>query len=327
MLKGVILALSACFVWGLIFVIPTYLHAFSPIEIALGRHFVNGLTSLFFFCFCFKKLINLPKLMWFKALKFALIVNIIYYTCIVLGVQLADAAITTLIAGIAPITIALYGNWQQNECDYKKLILPCILIFAGLILVNAQSLFTHSDTLSVNNYILGILFASIALIAWSWFVVANTQFLKTCPTLTYFEWASMLGVATLFWVVIGTAIMGFFVLDTSQLQRYMIPSDELTTFLVGIGILGCICSWLGTFLWNSGCTHLPLSLSGQLTIFETLFGLTFVFALDQRLPTLLEFSGILLMLLAVLYCMNTFMPQHSHALPAAVKVKANDLPD
>lgn len=325
MIKGIALVLSACFVWGLIFVIPSYLHAFSPIEIALGRHFVNGLLSLLFFgCFCFKRLIQFPKNVWFKALQFALIVNIIYYTCIVLGVQLADPAITALIAGLAPITISVYGNMKQNECEFKKLLIPSILIFIGLLLVNADTLFSTSTSLSTSNYILGVAFATIALVAWSWFVVANTQFLKTCPTMSYFEWATLLGVATLFWVALGGIFMGLFILEPSGLQKFTVMSDDLAYYLGGIAILGCICSWLGTYLWNSGCTYLPVSLSGQLTIFETLFGLTFVFSLEQKLPTLLEFSGIALMFLAVLYCMNTFTAPKKSPTPVPVPVTHPD---
>lgn len=306
MFKGILLTLSACFIWGLIFVIPTFLNEFSSLEIALGRYFFFGVISLFFFGgVCFRKLINYSLEIWIKALLFALIANILYYTCLVFAVQYANAAIATLIAGIAPVVIAFYGNWKENGSSCNKLILPALLIIAGLITVNVEDLFGQEPLTFSYEYVLGLVCAFLALLFWSWYVVANTQFLKECPSMSYFEWSTMLGVATFFWVMLALLLTLVF-LDLSHLQKFVQITDELKLFFALTAILGCLCSWLGSYLWNSGCTLIPMSLGGQMTIFETLFGLSFVYFVDQRLPTYLECCGIILMLAAIVYSMNIF---------------------
>jgi drug/metabolite transporter (DMT)-like permease len=71
--------------------------------------------------------------------------------------------------------------------------------------------------------------------------------------------------------------------------------------MIGSAVLGVLCSWLGSFLWNRACLHLPVSLAGQLTIFETLFGISFVYIFEQRFPPTMEFLGICFLLTAILY--------------------------
>lgn len=305
MIKGIILALSACFLWGLVFVIPKYLYGFSPAEIAFTRHFFNGALSLAIFgALCLKKEMRYSKFLWLKAFQFSLIVNILFFIFVVMGVQLADAAITTLIVGVAPITIAFYGGLKEGNCNFKTLTLSGIFIFIGLFLINAEDLLNSNTSLTTNNYALGILFAALGLVAWTWYIVANTQLLKAHPTLSHFEWASMLGVATLFWVVLGYTILTLFILEPSQLQKYTSFSDEFNVFLLGTSFLGFFSSWLGTYLWNSGCTSLPISVSGSLSIFQTLFALVFVYVLEQKMPSIMEISGISIIFLAILYCVR-----------------------
>jgi drug/metabolite transporter (DMT)-like permease len=58
-------------------------------------------------------------------------------------------------------------------------------------------------------------------------------------------------------------------------------------------------SWLGNGLWNAAAKRLPLTLSGQLIVFETLFALLYAFVYDHRLPRPLETAAILLLLAGV----------------------------
>ena len=307
MFKGLALALSACCIWGLIFVLPTFLGSFSSIEIALGRYFFYGIISLFFFIgFCFKNLINYPTRIWLKALSFALIANIFYYMALVLGVKYSGAGISTLITGIAPVSIAFYGNWLKNECSFSKLVIPALLIAIGLFIVNFD-VFTGAPSVHYSyEYFFGIFCAFTSLMCWTWYVVANAKFLQANPTMSYFEWSTMLGVATFVWVVIIVTFSTLFLTDIGYLQKFSVVTTELQLFLLITAILGCICSWFGSFLWNSGCTYLPISLSGQLTIFESIFGLAFVYLIEKRLPSTFEILGITFMLSAILYSVTMF---------------------
>ena len=46
MLKGVIFAIIACLVWGLVFVVPSFMQEFSSVEVSMGRYFTYGILSL-----------------------------------------------------------------------------------------------------------------------------------------------------------------------------------------------------------------------------------------------------------------------------------------
>lgn len=311
MFKGTVYALSACFVWGLIFVVPQFMSGFSAIEVALGRYAFYGIISLFIFSRAWLQgNCRYPLQIWIKALFFSLVTTIIYYTCLVLALRYSTPAICALILGISPIAIAYYGNWKQKECSFKKLILPSILILAGLVIINVPHL-EASD--SSSRYILGLLCSLFALISWSWYVVANSQFLKN-NSVSSNEWSTMIGVATLFWVILCGLILIVGFKSQLDIQKYVSMSPELINFLIGCAILGSLCSWLGAFLWNKASIHLPVSLAGQLMIFETIFGVLFVYTVAQDLPSKMDLFGILLLLGAVAYGIsNRAYAQLSHS--------------
>src|SRR6202012_20575 len=64
-------------------------------------------------------------------------------------------------------------------------------------------------------------------------------------------------------------------------------------------VLAIGASWLGNGLWNAAAKRLPLTLSGQMIVFETLFALVYGFIYDGRLPRGLEIAAIALLLIGV----------------------------
>ena len=323
MIKGIIFTLLACFFWGLTFVIPALLVDFSSLEIALGRYLVFGILSLILFgCVSFRSLIGYPVIFWTKALLFSLVGNIIYYGSLVLAVQYASPAITTLIVGIAPVTTAFYGNWKEKECSFLKLVLPSIVIGLGLLVINAETLLLGDATQINSSYLFGLLCALATLISFTWYTISNTRFLKQNPQISNFEWTTMMGVMTLMLVfMLGLSLIPF--IESVHLERYFVWSTELQFFAFMTAILGILCSWVATFLWISGCVRLPVSMGGQMSIFKTVFGLLFVYLFEQRFPTSLELTGILMIFFAISYTMNTFRKQKSSDFAALESPKVS----
>ncbi len=303
MLKGILYALIACFIWGLIFIIPQFMEGYSSLEIALGRYLFYGLiSSLIFFKSRLSGACRYPRQIWMKALGFSLAPTMGYYIFLVLSLRYATPAICALILGIAPITIAFYGNWKSKETAYTNLITPSILILVGLIVINVPQLM---ETTSPSTYLLGLMYAVLALGSWTWYVVANSRFLKTNLRVSSNDWATLNGIATLFWVLIlGIYLIGFS--DGSLLIKYTTFDPAMKHFLIGTAILGTLCSWVGGSLWNRASFHLPVSLAGQLMIFETLFGLLFVYVGEYRLPNFSESLGTVFLLGGVLYGIRSF---------------------
>lgn len=71
---------------------------------------------------------------------------------------------------------------------------------------------------------------------------------------------------------------------------------------VSIGI-AALASIAGNALWNRMSRLLPLTLVGQMILFETLFALIYGLLWDQRLPTPLEMAALALVIMSVLSCL------------------------
>ncbi len=304
MVKGIIFALGACVIWGLIFVIPQFMTGFTPIEITLGRYFFYGLiSSLVFFKKLSQESCRYSEHIWGKALKFSLASTLLYYIFLILALRYSSSTICALILGISPLTIAFYGNWKTREISFKHLIIPSILIVVGLVMVNIPHFETTSSPLF---YCLGLFFTLFSLSSWTWYVVANSKFLKNHPQICSSDWATMIGVATMSWVLLLTVVLSLFCNTQFQIDKFLTHTPELERYIIGSSILGLLCSWVGAFLWNKATFYLPVSLAGQLTIFETIFGVIYLLILAGTLPSLLEGAGIVLMFLAILYAIRKF---------------------
>ena len=313
MYKGFLFALGACFIWGLIFIVPQFMNGFTSIEIALGRYlFFASISTLIFSIERVQGFCRYPKGIWFKALRFSLFATIIYYTSVILALRYATPAVCALVLGISPITIAFYGNWKQKECSYKSLFLPSGLILGGLVAINFPH-FTESESPTL--FMWGLGFSLIALACWSWFVVANARFLKDHPLVCPSDWSTLIGVTSIVWVIICGSVLGMYFEEHVSFNKFATSNPQLLNFLIGCAILGLVCSWFGSFLWNKASFYLPVSLAGQLTIFETIFGVLFVYTLEQRLPPQIEFMGIAILLTAVLLGMRVTLRSASrHAV-------------
>lgn len=306
MFVGTVFVLTSCMIWGLIFVIPQLMAGFSPIEVALGRYFFFGAISLLIFLKGGLKWFQLSKVIWVKAFIYSLVVTFLYYIFLVLGLRYSSAAVMTLIAGISPLSLTFFGNKKNHIFSFKQLILPSAFLLTGLLLVNIPAFQIESHHSTLLEYLFGLICGLMALITWNWYVIANDQFLKDYPQVSSSDWATLVGVATLGWSIFIGGILFFFIEDSSSINKFLVWNPELKNFLLGSLILGLFSSWLGSYLWNQGSRRIPVALAGQLTIFETIFGLLYVYTYAQRFPQPLEFLGIILMLSGVLITLHVF---------------------
>src|SRR5206468_7815576 len=85
-----------------------------------------------------------------------------------------------------------------------------------------------------------------------------------------------------------------------------------------------LCSVTGNALWNRASRLLPLALTGQMIVFETLFALLYGFLWERRWPTLLETLAMVLLVAGVLSCASAHRvrapaPGHAEAEPAPLE--------
>jgi len=228
---------------------------------------------------------------------FAFAGNVGYYLSLTVGIHYGGITITALIVGILPVSMLIVGNYSEKEFDFRQLTLPIGLILSGLIILNlshAEKVVTQSEH---SNLILGCMFALVSLALWTWYGVSNARFLKDNPNISDHMWSTTIGVGCLIQSVIGLLIL-FFTTDTIFLGEHKLNSAILPLVL-GCLFLGVIVSWLATIWWNKVSRHLPVSIAGQLIVFETISSLVYGYVVDLAMPTMEEFISVVLIIFGV----------------------------
>ncbi|MDU2064680.1 MAG: DMT family transporter [Sporomusaceae bacterium] len=297
--SGIIYAVIADGIWALAFIIPKLLPSYSAVEITCGRFLVYGVFSIVIWL-CRKKNMFFPnggRKIWSQALLFAFCGNLGYYFFLVLAIQLAGVTLSTLVIGMLPITVSLYGNWLFREFSFKRVLPSVLLVLCGIIVINSYNL-QMNDALF--NNILGLFFGIVALALWTWYGVANVRFLKRHPQISSKDWATISGIATFILLTFFLVILSLY--SHSFYIYYLFQPDESNVyFWLGSLILGFLCSWGATVFWNKASNRLPTALAGQLIVGEMIFGLLYGYIFEYRLPHYFEFVGIIIIIGGLFY--------------------------
>lgn len=320
MFIGLLCALGAGLLWGLVFVAPLMLGDYPGLVLSFGRYIGFGLIALVPAYFDRRRIAALTRADWIAALKLALVGNILYYAALATGIQLADAPLPTMMIGTLPVVIAICSNWSPGHPSetvaWGRLAPSLIIIFIGLMLVNASELAHLDGSRSTSDYALGCFITLGALAAWTWYPIMNARHMKQNPHIASSTWATVQGLATLPLALVGFA--GYGVYAALQPAAYDFPLGPRPMEFIGLMLtLGLCASWLGTMLWNKASQKLPTSLAGQLIVFETLSALLYAFIWRGAAPTATVLAGIALLCVGVVLGMRTFQKAHAVGTAAA----------
>ncbi|MET0135823.1 MAG: DMT family transporter [Kibdelosporangium sp.] len=295
---GLGFGVAAGLIWGLAFLLPELLHEWTPVTLTAGRYLCYGLLSGVLFVTGGVVVRRLTRRHWRSALLYAITGNIGYYLLVVIGVQAAGAPITTMVIGCIPITVALLGNWVQRSFAWRRLVLPIVLVGAGLVVVNGVEL-AGADTggTTLGGKVLGIAAAFGALLVWATYGVANARFLARNPDVSSGHWSTVVGVATGAITLLTLPIAW----ASGQLGAVDGAADpSLLGLLLGSVVLGMLVSWGGTWLWNVASAKLPTTLAGMLVVVETISGVTYVYIARGQWPPILQLAGFAVIIAGVL---------------------------
>jgi drug/metabolite transporter (DMT)-like permease len=309
---GILCGLSANLIWGLAFLIPVLLPDSNSVALALGRYLVYGVLSVgILIARRGAGVRGLSWRVWGAALVFAFIGHLGYYFFLVQGITHAGAPIATAIIGTLPVAIALTGNWIRREFPFSRLLVPLGFITVGLILVNVMEGRLDS-ALSVHfglDWVIGIASTLAALVLWTSYAVANAGFLRRHPEISSLTWSTLMGVGALALLLVALPVA------TYSGAVHLGGADKILPLLLGALVLGVLVSWVGTLLWNRASGSVPISISGQLAVVQTIAGLAYGFAWFRRMPPPLELLGIALLIGGVLLAI-----QRTRKRPPAYKV-------
>lgn len=307
MFFGVLFALAAGLMWGLIFVGPLLIPDYPAALQSTGRYLAFGLIALPLAWLDRQRLKKLHRNDWLEALKLTAIGNLLYYLCLASAIQRTGAPISTMIIGTLPVVISVTANLFYSRHDgrlsWRKLTPALVLIACGLALVNVAELRGNTAPIDVWRYTSGLGLALLAVACWTWFPLRNARWLRNNPSQRPATWATAQGLVTLPLALVGYLLVcGQLALTQPTFALPFGPRPEVfVPLMIAIGML---CSWIGALCWNEASQRLPTVLVGPLIVFEILAGLAYTFMLRQAWPPLLTLGGISCLIIGVIYAMR-----------------------
>lgn len=186
MFIGVVFALAAGLMWGLIFVGPLLVPDYPAALQSTGRYLAFGLITLPLAWLDRRRLRKLRRQDWLEALKLTAIGNLLYYLCLASAIQRTGAPVSTMIIGTLPVVIALFANLFYGRHDgrlaWSKLAPALLLIVCGLACVNVAELRGNALPVDGWRYLSGLGLAVLAVACWTWFPLRNSRWLRENPT-------------------------------------------------------------------------------------------------------------------------------------------------
>ena len=313
-LPGILFALAAGLMWGLVFVGPLLLPEYPATLQSFGRYLAFGLIALPLAWLDRERLKQLARADWVEALKLALVGNIVYYLFLASAIQRAGGPLPTMIIGTLPVVIAITsklrvardGARAEAPLAWSKLLPSLALIGAGIAFVNNVELqhLKADPQADLTRYAIGGLLAVGAVACWTWYPIRNAEWLRAHPDRSPRGWATAQGLMTLPLALTGYALTWLW--STASGDGFAMPfGPRAFEFVLLMFAIGLFASWLGTLCWNEASQRLPPSLSGQLIVFETLAALSYAFTLRKSVPQVETLVGVALLVAGVVWAVRT----------------------
>jgi drug/metabolite transporter (DMT)-like permease len=281
--------------WGLVFLTPLLLPGFSSAQLAAARYLVYGAFALALLGPRWRQLPRLDRPAWWALVWLSLLGNIVYYVFLAQAVHLAGGAATSLIVGLLPVIISLVGAREAGAVSARSLGLPLLLCCVGVVAIAFDALRADGARSDNVHRIVGLACAFGALASWSIYAIGNSRWLARLPHISAHDWALLTGVVTGAQAVVLSAFVfpSTGSLHTAGQWGYFWGVNTALAFLASI---------VGNRCWNQASRLLPLTLTGQMITFETLFALLYSFLWAHRLPTSLETLAILCLIVGIAWC-------------------------
>jgi drug/metabolite transporter (DMT)-like permease len=301
---GILFGACAGALWGLVFLAPELVHAFSPLQLAAARYFVYGVISAALIASRWRSLLaRLGRREWAALVWLALAGNTLYYVLLTSAVQIGGIAMTSLVIGFLPVAVTIVGSRDRGAVPLSRLTPSLMLCSAGAICIGWQALAMSSGALRAQ--VIGLLCAIGALISWTSFAIGNSRALARLDNISADEWNLLTGVVTgaqsLILIPVALAM------DTATHSG--LAWTRFAAVSIGVAVFASV---MGNALWNRMSRLLPLTLVGQMILFETLFALIYGFMWERRMPASLEIAALALVVLSVLSCIAAHRAPQRH---------------
>lgn len=300
--NGLACGMGAGALWGLVFLAPKLVGDFGPLHLTIGRYLCYGMLALALLAFRWRSLMSrVSREQWLSLAWLALAGNTLYYLLLSAAVQTGGIAMTSLVIGFLPVAVTLIGSRDRGAVPLSALLPSLLLCAAGAVCIGWQAIAKPAGG-ALGTQLLGLACAVGALASWTIYAVGNARALHRLGRVTPNEWNLLTGILT------GAQSVVLIPIALLMNSGEHAPSAWLGLGVVSLGV-AVLASFFGNALWNRMSRLLPLTLVGQMILFETLFALLYGLLWEQRLPTPLEAAALVLVVLSVLSCLKAHRSQ------------------
>jgi drug/metabolite transporter (DMT)-like permease len=288
---GIGAGIGAGAVWGLVFLAPTLMPGFTPLQLSAGRYIAYGLVAAALIAPSWRRVAaRLTRADWHALAWLAFCGNIVYYLFLATAVQQGGVAMASLVIGFLPVAVTLVGSRDRHAVPLRRLLPSLVLSIAGLLCISWESLSAAGA-----GSLPGLSCAFGALVSWTFYAVANSRRLARIEAVSAHEWSLLVGLVTGL-EALALAVPAFVTTQAAHSHAdWMAFAGIVTTVAI-------LCSIVGNGLWNVASRVLPLSLMGQMIVFETVFAALYGFLWEGRWPTAGEGVAMVLLLAGVVSC-------------------------
>jgi drug/metabolite transporter (DMT)-like permease len=285
--------------WGLVFLAPALARSFSPLQLAAGRYLAYGIVAAILIAPSGRRLYRTLAGAEWRALGWlSFWGNILYFVLLARAVQTGGIAMTSLIVGLLPVTVTIVGSREHGAVPIARLLPSLLLSIGGLVCIA-----WHAMQAGGSGSVDGLLCALGALFSWTVYAVQNSRWLARLDHVSAHEWSLLTGVVT------GAESL-VLALPAFALAPGLHPAGDWARFGAIVTGVAICASVLGNAFWNRASRLLPLTMTGQMILFETLFALLYGFIWEQRLPAPAELLAVVLLVAGVLTCTAAHRAPH-----------------
>lgn len=295
--KGIACGMGAGALWGLVFLAPELAAAFTPLQLAIGRYLAYGAMAAVMLAPRWRTLrATITGRDWRALVWLALSGNTLYYVLLSAAIQTGGIAMTSLVIGFLPVAVTIIGSRDSGAVPLRALLPSLLLCAGGAVCIGWQALQAPVSGLT------GLLCAIGALISWTAYAVGNARALARLNHVSGQDWNLLTGLVTGAQAIVLIPIT----LLTEPLLHTAAAWGRFAAVSLGVAVLASV---VGNTLWNRMSRLLPLTMVGQMILFETLFALLYGFVWERRLPHGLELAAFALVVASVLSCVHAHRRQ------------------
>lgn len=306
---GILAGLTTCALWGLTFVAPRVVAPFTAWDLTIARYGIFGVACLALMSSQRFR----PRHIGSRRACIGLLLGgagyVGYFVCTAFAVQYAGATIPPVIIGTMPLLLAILANCRERAAPWHRLAFPIILTGAGVALVNVTAI-NSADQTGKWPQIIGIAASIGALIVWILYGLVNAAIMRSANPPDGLQWTGLQGIGA----AIGSALLLPLVSFNLIHSAAAVDTVRFAAWAVVMGLAG---SWFATWCWVVASQRLPLVLSAQLIVAETIFGLVYGYIYEARLPHTAEVLGATLQIVCVCWAVTAFTEKFSTRISAS----------